>query len=147
MAAGLAAVVLSTSVVPANAMQVNVRADQDESESVSESTYLLQEEADECGSATQLTDGTEVASIEGISVESPDGTISTQIMADAGTGRFFYTVAKNAKISKNKTVTRTIKGLKKGKKYYVRVRCYKKLNGKTVYSKWSTKKTVKVKKK
>ena len=55
--------------------------------------------------------------------------------------------AKNVKISKNKTVTRTIKGLKKGKKYYVRVRCYKKVNGKTIYSKWSTKKTVKVKKK
>lgn len=47
-----------------------------------------------------------------------------------------------AKKSSKKT---TIKKLKKGKKYYVRVRTYKTVNGKKVYSGWSTVKSVKVK--
>lgn len=45
-------------------------------------------------------------------------------------------------ISKNKTTSYKIKGLKKGKKYYVRVRTYRnvKVNGKTkkLYGNWST---------
>ena len=45
----------------------------------------------------------------------------------------------------NKTST-TIKKLKKGKKYYFRIRTYVKEDGKTVYSKWSTaKKSKKIK--
>ena len=40
----------------------------------------------------------------------------------------------------------TIKGLKKGKKYYVRVRAYKKGGGKKAYGKWSNVKKVKIKK-
>ena len=36
--------------------------------------------------------------------------------------------------------SKTIKGLKAGKTYFVRVRAYKKVNGGTVYSGWSTKK-------
>lgn len=36
-------------------------------------------------------------------------------------------------------VAKTIKGLKSGKTYYVRVRAYKKVNGGTVYSAWSAK--------
>lgn len=39
----------------------------------------------------------------------------------------------------------TISGLKSGKKYYVRVRTYKVVNGKKYYSGWSKTKTVKVK--
>ncbi|MBQ8077465.1 MAG: fibronectin type III domain-containing protein, partial [Eubacterium sp.] len=53
----------------------------------------------------------------------------------------------------NKTVTckgysatsKVVGKLKAKKKYYVRVRAYKKINGKNVYSKWSAKKTVKTK--
>ena len=46
---------------------------------------------------------------------------------------------------KNSTVKKTIKKLKKGKTYYVRVRTFKKVNGVTVYSKWSKKMSVKLK--
>lgn len=60
--------------------------------------------------------------------------------------------AKNAKgnktktISKNKTTSYTIKKLKKKKTYYVRIRTYKKVSGKTYYSEWSSVKKVKIKK-
>ena len=48
----------------------------------------------------------------------------------------------NAKKSAKKT---TIKKLKKGKKYFVRVRAYKTVDGKKIYSDWSKVKNVKVK--
>ena len=41
------------------------------------------------------------------------------------------------------TTAKTIKNLKKKKRYYVQVRGYKKVKGKTVYGKWSTKRSVK----
>lgn len=58
---------------------------------------------------------------------------------------------KNAKkkvAKKAKTVKKTIKGLKKGKKYYVRIRTYKKEKKTKLdyYSKWSKTKTVTIKK-
>ncbi|MCD7796974.1 MAG: leucine-rich repeat domain-containing protein [Clostridiales bacterium] len=46
----------------------------------------------------------------------------------------------------SKKVNKTIKGLTGGKKHYVRVRAYKTTNGKTVYSKYTATKSVKVKK-
>ena len=48
----------------------------------------------------------------------------------------------SAKKSAKKT---TIKKLTKGKKYYVRVRTYKTVNGKKIFSDWSKVKNVKVK--
>ena len=51
----------------------------------------------------------------------------------------------NAKTSSTKKASKTIKGLKKKKTYYLRVRSYKKVNGKKVYSKWSTVRKVKTK--
>ncbi len=54
--------------------------------------------------------------------------------------------AKTVKINKAKTVKKVIKKLKSGKKYYIRVRAFKKINGKVQYSKWAKyKKAVKVK--
>ena len=57
--------------------------------------------------------------------------------------------AKTVNIGKNKTTSATVKKLKKGKKYYVRIRTYKtvKINGKSVklYSSWSKVKSIKVK--
>ena len=54
---------------------------------------------------------------------------------------------KNVKtITKNNTTSYTIKNLKKGKTYYVKVRSYKTVNGKKYYSNYSTVKTVKIKK-
>jgi len=48
-------------------------------------------------------------------------------------------------ISSSKTVKKTIKSLKKGRVYYVRIRSYKKVNGSNYYSAWSTKKKVTIK--
>ena len=54
--------------------------------------------------------------------------------------------AKTVTISKNATISRVIKSLKKGKKYFVRVRTYKTVNGKKYLSHWSAVKTVTIKK-
>lgn len=53
---------------------------------------------------------------------------------------------KTKTISKNKTTSLTIKGLKKKKTYYVRIRTYKKVSGKTYYSGWSSVKKAKINK-
>ncbi len=63
-----------------------------------------------------------------------------------------YSTAKNFKkgtktvtIKKAKTKKTTIKKLTKGKKYYVRIRAYKTVNGKKIYGSWSAVKNVKSK--
>ena len=56
-----------------------------------------------------------------------------------------FTRAKSAWVRKNTVLTKTISGLTKGKKYYVRVRTYRKINGVKYYSVWSNVKTVKIK--
>ncbi len=50
---------------------------------------------------------------------------------------------KSAKKSSSSSNKKTVSVKYKGKKAYVRVRCYKKINGKTVYSKWSSVKSIK----
>lgn len=62
------------------------------------------------------------------------------------TDKSFKHVVKTVNIKKNKTVKTTVKGLKKGKKYYVRIRSYKKASGGNVYGSWSKAKPVKAKK-
>ena len=63
-----------------------------------------------------------------------------------------YATAKNFKgakavtVKKAKTTSVTIKKLAKGKKYYVHVRTYQKVSGKTYYSAWSASKNVTIKK-
>ena len=52
---------------------------------------------------------------------------------------------KSSKIGKNKTTSTTIKKLKAKKKYYARIRTYKTVNGKKIYSAWSGSKSVKTK--
>ena len=52
--------------------------------------------------------------------------------------------AKTVTIKNSKTTKKTIKKLKR-KKYYVRIRTYRTVNGKKYYSKWSKTKSVKVK--
>lgn len=54
---------------------------------------------------------------------------------------------KNAKKIQKKSRNITIKKLKKNKRYYVRVRVYGKVNGKTYYGKWSARKSIKTKRK
>lgn len=53
--------------------------------------------------------------------------------------------AKKATVKNADTLQKKIAGLKKGKKYYVRVRAYSNLNGTKSYTGWSKKKTVHVK--
>ena len=49
----------------------------------------------------------------------------------------FKTGTKSMTISSNKTVKKTVKSLIGGKRYYIRVRTYKKTSGGTFYSAWS----------
>lgn len=49
------------------------------------------------------------------------------------------------KISGGNKLKTTVKSLKKGKKYYIRVRAWKKTEGKTLYASWSTVKGMKCK--
>ena len=75
-------------------------------------------------------------------------TVSFKDSQDAKYQLQYSTDKKFKKNVKTKTLTKmsyTVKNLKKGKTYYVRVRAYKTVNGKEVYSNWVTKK-VKIKK-
>ena len=62
------------------------------------------------------------------------------------TNKNFTSETRKVSISKNKTTSKAISKLKAKKKYYVRIRTYKKVNGKKVYSSWSSSKSVKTKK-
>lgn len=53
---------------------------------------------------------------------------------------------KKQKVKSFKATSVTIKGLKKKKTYYFRVRAYKKQSGKTVYGSWGKEKRIKIKK-
>ncbi len=71
--------------------------------------------------------------------------------AGAGSGyQIQYGLKKNMKgaktltVKKLKTTSAKIKNLKKGKTYYVRIRVYKTVNNRKIYSKWSDVKKVKV---
>ena len=48
-------------------------------------------------------------------------------------------------VTNNKTTKKTVKGLKSKKKYYVKMRTYKVVNGKKIYSAWTDVRTVKTK--
>ena len=61
------------------------------------------------------------------------------------TNKKFKKNKKTVTIKKQKTTKTTVKKLKAKKKYYVRVRTYKIVNGKKVYSSWSKVKSVKTK--
>ena len=56
-----------------------------------------------------------------------------------------FKTGKTVKIKSPKTFSKTVTGLKKGKRYYVRIRAYRKVNGKTYYSAWSKTKSIKTK--
>ena len=57
-----------------------------------------------------------------------------------------FTSSKAVSVTKNSTLTKTIGGLAKGKKYYVRIRTYKTVGKTKFYSAWSAAKTVTIKK-
>ena len=62
------------------------------------------------------------------------------------TDKNFASGNKTINVKKNKTTSSTIKKLKAKKKYYVRVRTYKTVNGAKIYSEWSSTKKVTTKK-
>lgn len=49
-----------------------------------------------------------------------------------------FSSARTVTVKKKSTVAATVSGLKKGKKYYVRIRAYKTISGKNYYSAWKT---------
>ena len=55
---------------------------------------------------------------------------------------FFESLTKSKNVKKAKTTSATVKDLRKGKTYFVKVRSYKIVKGKKVYSDWSKVKTV-----
>lgn len=57
----------------------------------------------------------------------------------------FGSKVKTVTISKNKVTSKTIKNLKKNKKYYIRIRTYKKVGAKNFHSDWSKVKSLKTK--
>lgn len=61
-----------------------------------------------------------------------------------GENKMFMSGVKQVVIKNNRKVKKKIKGLKRKKKYYVRIRTIKRVNGKMFYSKWSKVKTVRL---
>ena len=59
--------------------------------------------------------------------------------------KFSSKATRTIKISGGNKLKTTVKSLKKGKKYYIRVRAWKKTEGKTLYASWSTVKGMKCK--
>ena len=70
---------------------------------------------------------------------------ATGFEVQVSTDKNFKKSVKKSTIKNVNTVTKTFTGLKSGKKYYARVRGYKKVSGKTYYSDWTVSKAVKVK--
>ena len=62
------------------------------------------------------------------------------------TDKKFKKGLKTVTVSKGKATSATVKKLKSGKKYYVRIRAYKKVSGGKAVSSWITyKKAIKIK--
>ena len=70
---------------------------------------------------------------------------ATGYMIECATDKKFKKNKVTVTVSKYKTVSRTVKKLKAGKKYYVRICAYAKSGGTKVKGNWSKSKTVKVK--
>lgn len=73
-----------------------------------------------------------------------DKTVSGYQLQYSTSKKFYKSKTKTVTVSK-KSTSKTISKLKTNKKYYVRVRSYKTINGKKVYGSWSSVKSVKVK--
>ena len=70
-------------------------------------------------------------------------TQTTGYQIQYSTSKTFASGNKTVTVKSAKTTGKTIKNLKSKKTYYVRIRTYKKVDGKTYYSAWSAKKSVK----
>lgn len=72
-----------------------------------------------------------------LTVKWPKDKMATGYQVQVSLAKNFKKVAKNQKVTKNTKDAYTFTKLKAGKKYYVRVRSYKKSKAGTVYSAWS----------
>lgn len=124
------------------------------SPSVSPSAAPSVSPTSEPGNTNSGTDQVAVAKVKSVKVSGSSKKIKVSWKKISGVSGYQiqYSTSKKFKKSKTvsvkkaKTVKTTIKkGLKKGKKYYVRVRAYKTVNGKKKTGNWSVTKTVKVK--
>ena len=59
--------------------------------------------------------------------------------------KFTSSTTKNVTITNKNTVSKTINSLKKGEKYYVRLKAYKTLSGTKYYGSWSSVKSITIK--
>ena len=98
---------------------------------------------------TTATDKTKISTLKGakkkLTVKWKKISKATGYQVQVATDKKFKKNKKSVTISKNKTISKTIKKLKSKKKYYVRVRTYRKVGGKKVYSSWSSVKNIKTK--
>ena len=98
---------------------------------------------------TTATDKTKITKTKGakkkLTVNWKKISKATGYQIQVATDKKFTKNKKSVTISKNKTISTTIKKLKGKKKYYIRVRTYRKVAGKKVYSSWSSIKNVKTK--
>lgn len=98
---------------------------------------------------TTATDKTKISKLKGakkkLTINWKKISKATGYQIQVATDKKFTKNKKTVNISKNKTISTTIKKLKAKKKYYVRVRTYRKVAGKKVYSDWSSVKNVKTK--
>ena len=98
---------------------------------------------------SNISDKTKISKVNGakkkITVKWKKISKATGYQVQVATDKKFKKNKKSVTISKNKTISTTIKKLKSKKKYYVRVRTYRKVGGKKVYSSWSSVKNVKTK--
>lgn len=98
---------------------------------------------------TTATDKTKITKTKGakkkLTVNWKKISKATGYQIQVATDKKFTKNKKSVTISKNKTISTTIKKLKGKKKYYIRVRTYRKVAGKKVYSSWSSVKNVKTK--
>ena len=98
---------------------------------------------------TTATDKTKISKVKGakkkLTINWKKISKATGYQVQVATNKKFTKNKKSVTISKNKTISKTIKKLKSKKRYYVRVRTYRKVAGKKVYSKWSSVKNIKTK--
>ena len=108
----------------------------------------------ETESATATAETLTKISLKKISAGTKKLTVSYKKASESVTGyeievstskNFTNKTTKTITVKGQKNTSKTVKKLKSGKKYYVRVRTYKTTNGTTTYSAWSAVKTAKTK--
>ncbi len=101
--------------------------------------------------ATTVPSKAKIKSVKAGATGSKQATVTWAKVVGATGYRIYYSVdrdfetVKKVTVKDGEAVSKTIKKLKKGKKYYFRVRAYKKVDGKNLWGKYSNTKSVKIK--